>query len=363
MLIRNETPFAAMGFGQLHRDGTPMAVLCVRAGCGLDPDGSLHLAEDQAIVLNDVYEGDPLRTPLLRVGDLIPYKPAADVTLLGAAHAPNGRATRRWEVALAIGDHGVRLRVHGPRSWEPALAFLTPTWKLGTAELVTRVPLDYRYALGGRYVGDPDGGADARNLLGPGLLHREFSRVGKPCRAPQIDSARAPVDAPFARPLPQGFGPVPPFWSWRQAHAGTYDEAWQAAPERRLPDDFDYRFYQTAHGDLVLPHIRGDEELRLDGLVPGGGMLRVTLPGLAIVAHHHWLDGRQVHARLTLDGVHLDLRRDEGPWRVDLTWRGWVEACPAYDGAVLLPVRLADADADGMPVSGEHGLREPEVIA
>ncbi len=39
MLIRNETPFAAMGFGQLHRDGTPMAVLCVRAGYGLDPDG------------------------------------------------------------------------------------------------------------------------------------------------------------------------------------------------------------------------------------------------------------------------------------------------------------------------------------
>lgn len=111
--------------------------------------------------------------------------------------------------------------------------------------MATRVPLDYRCASVGRYVGDPDGGADARNLLGPGLLHREFSRVGKPCRAPQIDSARAPVDAPFARPLPQGFGPVPPFWSWRQAHAGTYDEAWQAAPERRLPDDFDCRFYQS----------------------------------------------------------------------------------------------------------------------
>ncbi|KMO31200.1 hypothetical protein VQ03_27590, partial [Methylobacterium tarhaniae] len=88
MLIRNETPFAAMGFGQLHRDGAPMAVLCVRAGYVLNPDGSLQLAADQAIVLNDVYEGDPLRTPLLRVGDLIPYKPAADVTLLGAAHAP-----------------------------------------------------------------------------------------------------------------------------------------------------------------------------------------------------------------------------------------------------------------------------------
>lgn len=162
---------------------------------------------------------------------------------------------------------------------------------------------------------------------------RAPAREGVPCRYPARsvqDVERRAIGGPQLRPRQQ--------------------------PGSRLREDS-----QAAHGDLVLPHIRGDEELRLDGLVPGGGMLRVTLPGLALVAHHHWLDGRQVHARLTLDGVHLDLRRDEGPWRVDLTWRGLVEACPAYDGAVLLPVRLADAD--GLPVLGEHGLREPEVIA
>ncbi len=63
MLIRNETPFAAMGFGQLHRDGTPMAVLCVRAGYGLDPDARSISPEDQAIVLNDVYEATRCARP------------------------------------------------------------------------------------------------------------------------------------------------------------------------------------------------------------------------------------------------------------------------------------------------------------
>ena len=354
MLIQNDTPFAAMGFGQLHRDGTPMAVICVRATFDLMPDGALVPANKQEIVLTDVYEGDPHRTPLIRVGDLIPYKPAADVTLIGTAYAPGGRPAKSWEVAVAVGTHEVRLRVNGPRQWEPTLRLLRPTWKLGTPAPVTSVPLDYRFAAGGRFVGDPDGTSDPRNLIGPGILHEDWSRPGKPLRAPQIDSVRNPIVDPFDTPQPQGFGPIPPFWSWRQKHAGTYDEAWQASPERRLPADFDYRFYQTAHADLVLPHLVGDETINLEGLLPDCGSLAFTLPACVPVAHHGWFDGRQLMARLSLDGLHIDMRKPDGPWRVDLTWRGWVAQCPAYIGAALVLAKTADAA--NLPFSDEQGL-------
>ena len=233
MLIRNDTPFAAKGFGDLHRDGTRMAVICARGTYHLMADGALRLANQQEIALRDVYEGDPLRTPLVRTGDLIAYKPAADVTVVGTAHAPLGFPAPSWEVAIAINDYRVALRVHGPRRWQPTLHLLKPTWKLGPSESVASVPLDYRLASGGRFAGDPEGGSDPRNPIGPGLLHSDWTPRGKPLRAPQIDSLRVPVDDPFGTPQPQRFGPIPPFWSWREKHLGTRDEALGAG---NLPD-------------------------------------------------------------------------------------------------------------------------------
>lgn len=226
MIVKNDTPFAAIGFGDLHREGMTMAVICVRATFDLRADGTLRTAEHQQIVLNDIYEGDPHRTPLIRVGDLIPYKPATDVTVLGSAHAPGGCPASSWQVGVAVGALKTRLRVHGSREWEPTLHFLKPTWKLGAGKPAVSVPLDYRLSSGGYFVGDPDGSYHPDNPIGPGILHADWSPVGKSLRAPQIDALDAPVSLPFKTPQPQGFGPVPPFWSSREQHLGTGDEAW-----------------------------------------------------------------------------------------------------------------------------------------
>ncbi len=338
-----------------------MAVICVRATFDLTPDGKLELANQQEIVLTDVYEGDPHRTPLIRVGDLIPYKPAADVTVIGTAYAPGGRPAESWEVAVAVGSHEeVRLRVHGPRRWEPTLKLLKPTWRLGLSLAAPSVPLDYRFAAGGRFVGDPDGNTDPRNPLGPGILQEDWSRLGNPLRAPQIDSVRAPVTDPFGTPQPQGFGPIPPFWSWRQTHAGTYNETWRTARERRLPTDFDYRFYQSAHTDLILPYLVGDEIVRLEGVVPGGTSLVFNLPDRVPVAYHAWFDGRQIMARLVLDGLHIDLRGQDCHQKVEITWRGWIVQCPEYYGASVALVR--PKDVVDLPISTLTGLEHAEVV-
>ena len=269
MLSSNETPFAAVGFGDLHRDGMTMAVVCVRATYNLSAEGSLSLSGSQEIMYSDVYADQTEFAPLLHASDLIGYKPAADVTVLGYAHAPGGKPAESWTVAIGVGRYGAALRVHGPRQWEPTLKRLRPTWKLGPSEPVARVPLDYRLASGGRYAGDPEGDSDRRNLIGPGLLHPDWTPHGRPLRAPQIDSEDAPVGDPFGRPEPQGFGPVPPFWRWREQHMGTRDETWQRHRLPQPPSDFDYRSEQVAHPNLVLSRLVGDETVALRGLLPG----------------------------------------------------------------------------------------------
>ena len=201
-------------------------------------------------------------------------------------------------MGVSVGDHSARLRVHGPRRWEPALSFLMPTWKLGPAAPAASVALDYRLAAGGYHFGDAEGRYDRRNPIGPGVLRRDASRVGHPLRAPQVEAPGEALSDPFAEPEPRGFGPVPPFWMWRTRHLGPRDEAWRRERCPQMPEDLDYRFFQCAHPDLVVPQLRGDERVRLDGLVPGGGSVGFALPGVALVSHNAWRDGRRVTARM-----------------------------------------------------------------
>jgi len=344
-----------MGFAQLHRDGPMMACLAVRASFDIQADGRLAVSDRQDLVLADEYAGDPHRTSMLKSSDIVPFKPATDVTLVGNAYAPHGRASVGWPVRLSVGDFALKLRVSGPRKWLPGLKGLRPSWKLGPAESIDSVPLDYRNAAGGRFIGDPDGDAERRNPIGPGMLHGDYTRYSKEFPAPQIDSDDAPIAGPYDAPEPQGFGPISPWWIQRQAFAGTYDDDWKANRHPRLPNDFDYRFYQVAHPKLIMTgYLKGDERITVEGCHYSNQRISFRLPGIAIVAEHSWDDGREVRTRLNLDGVHLDLR-GELP-QVDVTWRGWITRCPAYLSANINMVSLAEVET--LPASDETGLVE-----
>ncbi|MGR9156258.1 DUF2169 family type VI secretion system accessory protein [Rhizobium leguminosarum] len=359
MLSRNFTPFAAMGFAQLHRDGPMMACLAVRATFDIKADGRLAVSDHQDVVLADEYAGDPHRASMVRSSDLAPFKPGTDVTLVGNAYPPNGRASTRWLARLSVGDLVLTLRVSGPREWLPGLKGLRPSWKLGPPAATDSVPLDYRHAAGGRFIGDPEGDAERRNPIGPGMLHGDFTRYAKAFPAPQIDSEDAPIAGPYDVPEPQGFGPISPWWVQRQGFAGTYDDDWKANRHPRLPSDFDYRFYQVAHPKLIVPgYLRGDERITADGCHRSVQSVSFRLPGIAIVADHSWDDGREARTRLNLDGVHLDLR-GETP-QVDVTWRGWITRCPAYLSANISALSLAEAES--LPGSDESGLVEASPV-
>jgi hypothetical protein len=357
MLRDNETPFAAIGFEQIHRDKRAMAVAAARACYLLSPDGSLALAPKQELALSDVYEGSPHTTPLLKASDLVPFKLGADVTVLGNAFATDDKPSERWTAGVKIDDHACVLRVHGPRQWEIDKSAIRPAWKLTPAQKTTQVPLDYRLASGGRVIGDPKGEADARNPIGAGIIEAKVTSPYFPYDAPQIDSESEPVNACFDRPAPQGFGPVPASWASRLDFIGTFDAAMRESGKYSLPADHDYRYWQSAHPDLRLSgYIRAGAKVTLRRLTPGGGVVEFQIPDIEPYAHFTFHDGREVFACMSRDGLHIDMRGPP-PWKVDITFRSWIDICPQF-----FLINLGATDAKGaldLPIAGVDGLRGP----
>ena len=341
---QNNTPFEALAFHQIHKNGDEMAVLALRGTFHFVPGEPLVLAaRPEGLALSDRYQGDPHKTPLIRTCDVVPYKPATDVTLLGHAFAPAGEPSRHWRVGVSLGDLAYEADVHGPRSW---VAEGKGTFRMGEAEAVRSVPLAWTEAFGGPIPGTAkeDRPADVveDNPLGCGVLDDDSPREGESLRAPSLEDPADPIlDWKRRDYKPHGFGPVSPWWWSRRQYTGTYDEEWLEKKHPVLPMDFDYRFYQYAPPGLVYPgYARGGEVLELTGIHPDHPVLTARLPDCQPTCVAKWRGGDLDLFPMMLDGVHVDFLSD--PARVFLTWRCWV---PARGGVRRMDVHVDDAEA------------------
>lgn len=349
MLHNNNTPLAAIGFEQWHPNGASMAVISARGRIRIEGDGSQYFEDSTDLVLADEFAGDPHKTSMVRCNDLIPFKPFADITLNAKLYAPEPAQYLRGKVS--IGDQTVSLHGCGPRHWVH-----DGQWRLSPSDPISELVLCYTKATGGRIVGHPDGDVDPRNPIGAGVIHPEYTPKTIEIRAPQIvsDTSTAKLH-PERPPDPAGFGAMSPWWSARQKFVGTYDDDWVENVHPRLPVDFDYRHYQMAHPDLILPHyLLPGMTLRTCGLRPDGQGLAISIPDVVPHATFNFMDGRAVQVRLHLDGMHVNLT--EADVTYDLTWRAWIDICPAFYGIDLDMDRSARVAEMQLPVSGPDGL-------
>ncbi len=331
MSVDNRTPFPALAFRQYNMEGELAGIVVARGTFKLTDGGPLQIAEEQyPLVMSDTYEGDPHETPLVACTDLAPFKPGTDVTFLGATFSPGAEAASSWTCGLKLGPVSKRLRVHGPRVWR---AHTRKTWKglvdrtkedaldhweLTEGEPIEYLPLDWRRALGGQDANEAEK-LLARNPIGQGIVDPASFLERSEWPAPQIEDASQPILTVEDQPGPAGFGPLSPFWKDRAERAGTYDDAWLNDRHPLLPRDFDYRFWQAAHPDLVAePWLQGDEEFELENLLRGREMLKGRLPKIGLYVEIDQEPGRS-EGWMALDGVHFDMRPGIG--RVFLTWR------------------------------------------
>ncbi|MGH7455396.1 MAG: DUF2169 domain-containing protein, partial [bacterium] len=119
------------------------------------------------------------------------------------------------------------------------------------------------------------------------------------------------------RPAPQGLGSIAKSWLPRRKLAGMYDEKWKKERWPKLPVDFNFAYYNSAHPDLICQsYLKGNERIQLEGLHPNG-TLRFALPAYRVFLLLRFCDGMMMPAPLFLDTLLIDVPEN----KAYLTWR------------------------------------------
>jgi hypothetical protein len=305
--------------------------------------GKLELTEEQQPIALADEPWDPAnaeRSSLKHAGEVLLTKPSTDVIVTGTARSPGGEPRKEWDCAVEVRRGGetklaYRAQVLGPRCWRHTSA---KGWALTEPEPTREVPIRYELAYGGAYQeaapeqGEAGGEAEPTwvvylpNPSGTGFFDERALDTAVEYRAPQWQPRAYPVtELNHEVPL-CGFGPVARPWTSRLKYAGTYDDAWIKKTREEVAQggfsdyaaDFDPRFFQCAHPELIAPsYLEGDEEIVLTGLMPGAGPYALKLPGGRVLAALGDGKGDRSVKRLPLDTVHLDLDAAT----VSLCWR------------------------------------------
>jgi hypothetical protein len=279
MNVVNDTPFVdglALGMGPDRRSClAPILKATFRMPGGADGAPAPVADEQLPITADDeFYKGDVTGSIRLE-SDAVPFKPRADVVLVGRAYAPGGKPVPVLDAGLRVGRAQQAVRVFGDRRWVfPTRLVLVPV--VSDPEPFTEMPLVYERAFGGF---DHKGRAwCAQNHVGRGFIGKKTreSVDGKPL--PNLEDPRRPIRSWDDQPAPVGFGFYGRSWQPRAALTGRAVDDLDA--EFGLPADFDFGFYNGAHPALQVPgYLAGNEEVELRHLTPDG-YRRFRLPGL-----------------------------------------------------------------------------------
>jgi len=309
---------------------------------------------DQPLVAADQPWGNPLNSTVRFESDFVPFKLATDVVLNGRAYAPRGLPATSFLAAIKIAGHRKDVRVVGDRVGR----YLTN----GTPVFSDPMPFSVMDLCYERAYGGIDVWSDhrlpypyPRNPLGRGFVVANTGQGVDQLTLPNLEDPLDPLTPDrlcvqdYARwerqPLPSGFGWYPKTSLPRAGFAGILPADRQTEQELRaayaklvpaehraaylkhgLPD-MDFRFFNGASPGLVLPYLKGDEEIGTANLSPDG-VLYFRLPGELPKLGLDIGAGVQVPAVV----IHTVMIRMEER-QVDMVWRGAVP----YPGRDWLP--------------------------
>ena len=260
-------------------------------------------------------------------GDLAPFKPRTDVTLMGSAHVPGGQKATFLPVTFGVNTWRKSLDIVGDRNLIRAeqVSFTPP-------ESFSSMALRMENAFGGlKSPFNPWG-------KGFGILPNAAAARLPACNIHPAGHRHFDWQAKIAA---GAFGPLPPNRPPRAGLRGTYDEAWLYKRNPLPPEDFDWGFHNAAPPDQQFsPYLRGDETLYFEHLHPQYPQFSSTLPGLlprVLVRRETAEGGYQIEElRPALDSVHVDT----DAMTVDLGWRA-VTRSPFKEGVDLTHAYIA----------------------
>jgi hypothetical protein len=310
--LQNSTPFAVSMALFPNEDAIDTLYVMVKATFNISQQ--LTLADEQSpLVAADVYWSEPGKSSLKYASDFHIGKAATDIIMLGHACAPNKQEASQLDVTLSVGHLSKTVRVFGDRQWREGR--ITPPASF------TTMPMVYEKAFGGVHVvnGQPDE-VDARNPVGRGFAGTRNSEEMNGVPLPNLEDPAQLIQAPIDQPTPACFASCAPNWQPRVAYAGTYDEQWQTSRAPYLPQDFDKRFLNVAHPDLVYPgYLQGGEPVQITHMHPAG-VLKFDVPRVQLYTRVMMADS-EVIPDFELESLILEPNQ----LRMSLVWRAAVQ--------------------------------------
>ena len=268
------------------------------------------LAEEQLPLTGDQFESEDPSKPLRYASDFAPFKPRADVMLVGTCHSPNGSLATDVRARLQVGPLEKILTIYGD-------CYRTKDGFHSDPIPFITMPLSWERAFGG-----PD---FERNPLGKGiaLVTRQDGLTMYPL--PNIESPGHPSRSQTGSNEPAGFGPVPDMWPQRLRKFGAINEQYLKKRWPGLPEGTDWGYFNAAPKDQqITGYLRGDEELAAENLHSTAAQYRSRLPGLrARCFLNERIRGRQVlrEISMNLDTLWIDMDSET----LVLVWRGNAE--------------------------------------
>jgi hypothetical protein len=277
MEIFNETSFPVTQMIWEDLQGQAKLTVIVKVTFTINNGKSIPADEQLPIFTADEHYGeDPLK-PVKFESDMVPFKPRADVVLVGKAYSPGLKPVKRLDVSLRVGRVKKTIRVLGDRKWRfTNRVKLIPS--ISPPIPFVKMDLTYENSFGGI---DSDGAAFCReNIFGKGIIGKKTPKSinGRPL--PNLEDPYNLISSWKSRPKPVGFGFYGRGNTPRLSYAGTYNEKHENERAPALPVDFSYRIFNGAHPSLqVKGYLRGNEEVELVNL-SYDPVIRFDLPGI-----------------------------------------------------------------------------------
>ena len=275
--LKNNSPFAATMALFPNEQGVDTLYIIVKASFKIGKQWTL-LDKQLEPVAGDVYWTEPVKSSIKSASDLHLGKQSTDIIFTGHACAPEGKQAKQMDVHVAAGSVSKTIRVFGERVWDNG--------QISTPDAFQTMPLIYEKAFGG--VHEVNGSvlsAELRNPVGVGYAGKRKAQELNNTALPNLENPAQLIQNITDTPDPSCFSFVSPSWQPRVNYAGTYDDAWQTTRAPYLPDDFDKRFFNMAHPDLIYPgYMQGGEPVAISGMHPNG-KLQFNIPHIKVAAN------------------------------------------------------------------------------
>lgn len=307
MKVENRTPFAAAWLVVLDKNAAEHLVAIVKATYSISEDSRLTIApKPDPIRPAEEFHGEPGLSSIRYEAEFGPAKIATDAVLIGSAVAPTPD-TRVMEVSFRVGPVHQRAKVFGERSWQALLWW----YRASSPKPFDRIPLTHENAFGGKDTSPKDNkhhGQESRNPVGRGFFAKNSQLKRSGMFLPNIESQNGVLP---------GFGFIGRDWQPRLSYAGTYDDTWKNERMPLLPEDFDERYHNSAHPNLIVPgFLKGNETVEVIGCTRSG-RLAFALPNAQPAAQATFENGRE-NIALNLNTVLVDT----DAMKLNLVWKG-----------------------------------------